>query len=169
MKKLLLCFIFSVIFVSIATADPIIIMWMGDSYIVGNWGDGGDRSCLDSILVANGCVVQWAGRYNTCNGTPYFSDPPGEDHSADFLNFDWAPDRRWHEGVTGKAAFQWATPGPGDVTTAMTINIPDVLRIYIGLNDVANRTRTSIMMRNDVDTMLCMAWRKNAKMRINCE
>jgi hypothetical protein len=162
MKQLLL-----ILFITtfLHAQDSIKIMYLGDSYTIGDLCAGA-RPYIDSIIQANGCNVKYIGRYNADKGSQYFCDTPGNDYSTNYLNFDWPLVKRNHEGVGGKQAHQWATSGNEDVTTAVTINTPDVLSIYIGINDIANRTRTAIMMRNDVDTMLCMAWRVNPNMRI---
>jgi hypothetical protein len=143
------------------------VMFLGDSYTQYDFG-GGFKPHVYHYLDSLGYSVTYLGRDSTQNNSdvPYFNGAA----STSYLAWDWPRTQMWHEGVASKQAYHWATgtgsATPSSVTEAVTANTPDILTIYIGLNDISNGTFTTTQIRNNIDSMLTQAWAVSPSMRI---
>lgn len=152
----------------LATAqDSTVVMFLGDSYTEYDFG-GGYKPHIFHHLDSLGYLIRYAGRDSMNGASMYFN---GADDSG-FLpsNWNWPRTQMWHEGVASKQAYHYATgtgsTSPGTVADAVNANLPDVLCIQIGLNDISNGSFSTTTIRNNIDTMLTQAWSVDPTMRI---
>jgi len=145
--------------------DSTKIMFLGDSYTDQDFG-GGYKPYVMHYFDTTGYLVKFVGHYNTQNnGTAYFNGAA----ATGYLDFDYPVSRRYHNGKTSKQAAQWVSGTGSDtmtVTEVVTWYRPQILVIYIGLNDVANGSFSTTTIKNNVSSMLDQAWAVDTTIKI---
>jgi GH18 family chitinase len=167
MKKILfLLFLFTTI--SLSQDSVRVQIGPGDSYERQDWGGGWPPYVKHFIDTVDGGIykVKFVGQYNVQdNSTDYF----GGSSATSYLDFDYPKYYRYRSAISSKQARHWVTGVGSDSTTVTTImmNYPcDIIIPLIGLNDIANGTRTTAQIAADVDIMIQQAYAVNPGVKI---